>query len=194
MLVAERPWGAGLRAADTLLIRAEDNLLPHIVAEVTGGVLELRTASGIDIEPTLPIEFELGAASLVSVALSGVGSIVVHDLVTPQLAVRRPGLGSIELRDLEADELDVVMQGIGEVRASGSVDRQTVGVEGIGSYVADALQSRVADVTVGGFGTATVRVSELLTATVHDGAVFYIGEPTVESTITGGGSVEPFAE
>jgi hypothetical protein len=149
---------------ESLLLRAEDNLLPYILTEVNGGVLELRTAPNTELEPTLPIdEFVLSAG----------------------------GIGSIDVSDLSATELHVSLEGFGELSISGAVSRQEVVLRGFGSYEAGDLQSEEADVLVEAFVTATVRVSDLLVATVKNGgSVYYFGDPTVESTIIGKGTVE----
>ena len=59
---------------------------------------------------------------------------------------------------------------------------------GIGGYIGpkDSV-----DVLVEGIGSATVRVSERLVARIESsGSVYYIGNPEVEATINGTGSVE----
>ena len=182
-------------AGEALLVRAEDNLLPYLITEVQGSVLVLRTSSGVDVEPTLPIEFFLTVTSLEGVTLQGIGSIHADGLSTASFAVTCSGVGTVELPALSTNDLDVTLSGIGSLRASGDVDRQVVRLSGLGSYDTEDLQSREAHVLVEGFGSATVRVSDLLVAVVKSsGSVYYIGNPTVEATITGTGTVEPIEE
>jgi len=182
-------------AAEELIVTAEDNLLPFIITEVQvhGGILEIRTQSNIDLEPTLPIEYRLTVVSLDSVLLSGVGDITVSDLVTPQLSLRLSGLGNVEVTNLDADELDVVHSGVGSFNISGTVNVQSINITGLGDYDARDLASLDAVISIVGNDnqTATVRVSDMLTVTINgNGKVFYIGNPIVDADITGSGSVE----
>jgi hypothetical protein len=180
-------------AAEELIVSAEDNLLPFILTEVQGGILEIRTQRNIDLEPTLPIEYRLTVVSLESVLLSGVGGIKVSDLMIPQLSLRLSGVGNVEVTNLEADELDAVHSGVGSFDISGTVDLQSVNITGLGDYDARDLASLDAVISIVGNDnqTATVRVSDMLTVTINgNGTVFYIGDPVVDANITGSGSVQ----
>ena len=181
--------------AGRLLVRAEDNLIQHLVTEVSGRQLEIRTEPGFDLEPTLPIEFFATVTSLDSASLAGVGGITIEDLSVSSFSVDGAGVGLVDLSNLQATTLDIDAGGFVEVRASGSVEEQTVRLSGFGSYQADMLQSAFADVLTAGIGSATVRVSDTLIATVtSSGSIFYIGDPTVDATITGTGTVEQIGE
>ena len=180
-------------AAEELIVTAEDNLLPYILTEVQGDILEIRTQSFIDLQPTQPIEYHLTVVSLQNVMLSGVGDITVSDLISPQLALTLSGVGNVEVTNLEADELDIVFSGVGNFDISGTVDVQRLTITGLGDYEARDLTSLDATISIVGNDTqtATVRVSDMLTVTINgDGMVFYIGDPFVDSNITGSGSVQ----
>jgi hypothetical protein len=180
-------------AAEELIVTAEDNLLPHILTEVHNGILEIRTRSNVNLEPTLPIEYRLTVVSLESVLLSGVGDITVSDLMTPQLSLTLSGVGNVEVTNLDADELDVVLSGVGNFSIAGTVDSQRLNVTGLCDYDARDLSSLDAVISIVGNDnqTATVRVSDMLTVTINgNGTVFYIGDPFVDANITGSGSVQ----
>ena len=180
-------------AVEELMVRAEDNFLPYIITEVRGGILEIRTRSNVDLKPTRPIEYHLTVVSLESIMLSGVGDIKVWDLMSPQLALTLSGVGNVEVNNLEADELDVALSGVGDFRVSGTVDVQRLNITGLGEYEARDLSSLDAEIIIAGNDnqTATVRVSDMLTVTINgNGTVFYIGDPFVDSDITGDGSVQ----
>ena len=180
-------------AAEELIVVAEENLLPYIITEVQDGILEIRTQGNVSLEPTLPIEYHLTVVSLESVILSGAGDIKVSDLITPQLALTLSGVGNVEVTNMEADELDVVLSGVGNFDISGTVDVQRLNITGLGDYDASELTSLDATISIVGNDTqtATVRVSDMLTVTINgDGMVFYIGDPFVDSSITGSGSVQ----
>jgi hypothetical protein len=181
-------------SAEELIVTAEDNLLPYILTEVQGGILKIRTRSNVCLEPTQSIEYHLTVVSLESVVLSGVGDITVLDLSATQLSLTLSGAGgNVEVTNLDADELDVVLSGVGDFAISGTVDVQHVNITGIGDYDARDLASLDAVISIVGSEnqTATVRVSDMLTVTIlGNGTVFYIGDPFVDSDITGSGSVQ----
>jgi hypothetical protein len=180
-------------ATEEFIVRAEENLLPYIITEVQGGILEIRTRSNVSLEPTWPIEYHLTVVSLESVILSGAGDVIISNLITPQLALRLSGVGNVEVTNLEGDELDVVLSGVGNLDISGTVDVQRLNITGLGDYDASDLTSLDAVISIVGNDTqtATVRVSDMLTVTINgDGMVFYIGDPFVDSDITGSGSVQ----
>jgi hypothetical protein len=76
------------------------------------------------------------------------------------------------------------------VQVTGAVDRQQVRLTGPGGYEGGNLASRQASVEVSQTGSATVRTSEQLQATIGgSGSVYYWGDPVVASFITGSGRV-----
>jgi hypothetical protein len=160
-------------AAEQLLVTAEDNLLQHIRTSVQGGTLEIRTRSNVDLEPSEPITYDVTVVTLESLQFSGVGGV--------------------EVTNLNTAELEVVLSGVGNVDITGSVNVQNVTVKGFGNYNARDLSSREATISLDGNvqQTATVRVSTTLKVTISgNGTVFYIGDPAVDSDITGSGRLE----
>jgi hypothetical protein len=178
-------------AQEALLVRAEDNLLPYLLSEVQGGTLVMRTENGVDLQPTRPIEFYLTVVDLDEFVFAGVGDVDLLNMTTAQLTLTSAGVGSIECSNLDAVGLDVTLAGVGDVTIAGQVDEQTIMIAGVGDYEAGDLASREATVTISSSSSATVRVSDRLVVTITgNGSVYYIGDPVVESTITGTGRVE----
>jgi hypothetical protein len=139
---------------------------------------------------TRPIEYHLTAVNLDRVALTGAGGIRASNLDTGPLAVVLTGVGDVELMDLNAPGLDVESTEVGDVTVSGSVHEQTIRLGGMGNYDGGDLTSSVADVHIAHGGSATVRVQDRLTVTIRgSGNVYYIGDPVVDSSITGSGAV-----
>ncbi len=152
-------------------VEAEDNLLQHLRTTVRGGILEISVPDGIDLRPTLPIEFDLTVTALDTIVLDGVGDV---DAV-----------------NLDGQQLNVTLSGVGNVRTSGQMVDQVIRLSGITAYDGSALASTNATVTNNGIGNATVRVSDdLVVHITGQGSVFYIGNPTVTRTGSGVGRVE----
>lgn len=179
-------------SGETLMVRAEDNLLPYLRTAVVGGVLEISVEPGVNLLPTEPIEYFVTASRLQSARLTGAGNIDCARMSAERMELESTGVGRIEFTNLDLRELDVTMTGVGAVRTTGGVERQWVRHTGVGNYQAKRLRSAEAEVQLHGSGSATVRVSDRLVANVTgSGCVYYLGDPIVESTVTGSGCVEP---
>jgi hypothetical protein len=160
--------------SESLAVRADENVLPHLVSRVRGRDLELAVEPGIALEP-----------------LGG----VTYTVTVPHLsAVSVDGAGRVRATGLAGDALRVRVAGAGSVVVDGHVDAQDVVITGVGRYDAGALRSRAAVVTVQGAGWALVDASEQLRARIDGaGSVQYRGDPRVEREINGIGVVRPAA-
>jgi hypothetical protein len=164
-----------------LRIEADDNIMPFLSAQVSGGVLRLAHDYDGTLQPSGTVEYYLTVPSIDSIALGGVGDIDAANITADRLEVTLNGVGSIDLPGLDLTELVVTLSGVGDVETGGLVDTQEATISGVGDYDGSDLQSLEADVTITSVGTATVRVSDLLVCSVTGGGVvYYIGDPTVQ--------------
>ncbi|UCF67447.1 MAG: DUF2807 domain-containing protein [Acidobacteriota bacterium] len=181
--------------SESLLVRAEDNLLPYLDSVVTGGTLELRTEGNVDLEPTRPIVFEATATTLETVELSGVGETTAIGAMGDRLRLTVSGVGNITATSVEGNRLDSTLAGVGNMDVSGEVNLQFVDLSGEGNYDARNLASTDTEVSISGEGTVTVWATGTLDVTISGtGNVFYLGSPVVTENITGVGSVEPLTD
>ena len=156
-------------SAESLEISAQENLLPQLTSEVSGGTLTLGTKDGTTITTTEPITYAVGVKHLQGVELSGSGTITAAGLSAPALRVE--------------------ISGSGTVKVDGTVDRQDVEVSGSGDYSAASLSSKEA-VRISGSGAAELAVSSSLDGDVSgSGSVAYSGDAKVTQSVSGSGSV-----
>lgn len=178
-----------------LRIEAEDNLLPYFEVEVDGGMLEIGAKPGVNLRPTVPVNFYLTVKGLDTIRLAGSGDVEVLDLEAGDLAVTVSGSGDVNMPDLDADELKAVIAGSGDLSVSGQVDEQEITISGSGGIEARKLACAAATVRITGSGSVTVWVSDHLDVTISgSGSVRYIGSPTVETTVTGSGSIRQISD
>ena len=157
-------------SAESLEISAQENLLPQLTNEVSGGTLTLGTKDGTTITTTEPITYAVGVKDLQGVELSGSGTITAAGLSAPALRVEISGSGTVEV--------------------DGTVDRQDVEVSGSGDYSAASLSSKEAAVRISGSGAAELTVSSSLDVDVSgSGSVTYSGDAKVTQSVSGSGSV-----
>lgn len=176
---------------ERLAIEAEENLLPYIESNVSGGKLTLETRRGVSIDPNEPIRYTLIVTTLEEITVSGLGDVQAPHLETRRFRVRIPGSGNVKIASLSADELDVQINGLGDVTVeAGQVDEQELDINGSGKYDARELESTRADVSISGAGSATLWVREMLRIRISGaGNVRYLGDPSVDQEISGAGSV-----
>ncbi|MCF8304680.1 MAG: DUF2807 domain-containing protein [Bacteroidales bacterium] len=111
-----------------------------------------------------------------------------YELAKLELAVS--GSGDI---DLNASAGEIVCEGIsgsGDVYLGGSTDAQSIQISGSGNYKAFRLASNTADVVVSGSGDCEVNVSQELAVDISgSGNVYYKGNPSINTSITGTGEL-----
>jgi hypothetical protein len=176
---------------ESLTIRADENLLPYITADVRGRELVIGVKRGYSLLPKSSIEYTLALTDLSALYLDGAGTIEVGALETDKLRVSVSGAGGITLSDVQAKSLDVEINGSGWVNTSGQVDDASVEINGAGSLEAGDLQCQQADVNISGLGKVTLWVTEKLSAEISGaGSVSYYGTPSLKKRVDGVGSIQ----
>ncbi len=156
---------------ESLMVSADDNVLPLLTSSVSGSTLTLGVKPGNSINPKRPIIYTLTVKRLTSVELSGAGVINAVGITT--------------------DALSVTLSGAGNMTVTGSARAQTVIASGVGSYSAKDFQTATTQVTSSGAGNAVVSASQTLSAVISGaGSVTYYGSPQVTQVISGAGSIK----
>jgi Putative auto-transporter adhesin, head GIN domain len=156
---------------ESLTIEADDNILPLLTSEVTGGQLILGTKPNTSFKTNGQIIYNLTVKDLSFLENSGSTNIVAENIKTPKLIV--------------------VLSGSGDMKISGKVEHQELSIPGSARYNAVNLDSERAKVTIKGSGGARINVSKTLDVTISgSGSVEYKGSAQVSQKITGSGKVK----
>ncbi|MDP5338597.1 MAG: DUF2807 domain-containing protein [Nodularia sp. (in: cyanobacteria)] len=156
---------------ESLMITADDNILPLLESRVADNVLYLTMRKDTSINPIKPIEFFVEVKSLESLNIDGVGSV--------------------EVTDIQSKQLSISLDGVGSMTIAGSVDVLELDLSGVGSFQGENFKTKQATVRNSGVGSAVVNVSQQLDATVSGvGSIEYIGSPQVRESRRGVGSVK----
>ena len=177
---------------ESLIIEAEDNLLPGLITKVSDGTLKIsyKVESGNPVTPTKPINITITAKDLKSVNLTSAGKMTIDGFETKALDVSLNGAGALTMNEITATDLTINLSGAGDLKANGTTDSLELSISGVGSFDGSDLHSQTASVSLSGAGGATVWVDEKLDATVSGaGSIHYYGMPTVTKEIAGVGSV-----
>jgi hypothetical protein len=155
---------------ESLSISADDNILPLVIAEVHGTKLELHLKTGVNVSPSRQIVYKVGARNLIGISSSGDTSTFAKGIHTSSLRL--------------------TLAGSGDMSAEGSSDHQEITLAGSARYDGASLRSKFASIDIAGSGKATLAVSDKLDIKiVGDGSIKYIGDPTVNQTVLGSGSI-----
>jgi hypothetical protein len=163
---------ARLGDSESVLVEAEDNLLPLIETKVRGGKLVINTKPNITLINTLPVRITITMKSFEEARLTGSGNITVNGLSAGKTRFDLPGSGNIT--------------------ADGVTDSVNVILGGSGNILAGDLQARSALVKLSGSGNVTVFASDRLDIVFKgSGNIHYRGSPAdIRKSVTGSGSVQ----
>lgn len=154
---------------ESLLLSAEDNLLPLLTTEVRDGRLELSSSESIS--PTRPIVYTIEARELAGVSVTGSGDVVATGI--------------------ECATFGLDVTGSGDVDLDGRCDRLEVAIAGSGDLDGAELEVAEASISITGSGDVVVNATdELMVRISGSGDVRYLGDPATDVDISGAGDVD----
>ena len=184
--------------SESVIIEADDNLLPQLETEVRNGALNFKSNERDwreRVNPSHPVQLTITVVDLSQVSFPSAGKMLIEDLKTESLAISVSGAGDIELTDLDVDSLEFNLSGAGNVYADGSAEKLHLRISGLGNFSGDDLESQEVAVAISGAGSATVWAESELDARISGaGSVTYYGKPDVSKSISGVGSVTSAGE
>ena len=177
--------------SDSLVIEAEDNILPLIETSVQNGQLTIGMKPNTSISTMRGIRYTITAKSLSGVETSGSSDVTVTNTAHAEtFNAATSGSGAIKLSDVQATNLNVRTSGSGNINAAGKVDTAGISTSGSGNFSGANLQCNTATAATSGSGSITLWVTGSLTArTSGSGDVKYYGQPTVNRSESGSGRV-----
>ena len=181
--------------SESLVIEAEENILPQLESKVIDGTLNIGPKDNKIINPTRPIKYTITMREINGISASGSGKINAAEIATSVLDVDLSGSGEVNISSLIADTISLNQIGSGDIGIGGQVTDQIIILSGSGEYDAAELDSRIADAQVSGSGNAILKVEDVLDVEISgSGRVSYYGDPFVTSDISGSGELEQLEE
>ncbi len=152
---------------DSVVVEADDNILPLLKTDLVGSQLIIARPSAAKLSTGNPIRFIITMKQLEQASLSGTGDININGL--------------------DADQVKFDLPGTGQITAKGKVGLLNVSLPGTGKIVCDALEADTVVADHDGAGEITVRARRSLDARISGhGSINYYGDPTdVSKTVTG---------
>ncbi len=179
--------------AYSVSVEDDENILPVIVTEVEGGVLNVHYKNNTSINHD-HAKVYIKAPSLDKIMSSGSADIAITDVVknNRRIEISVSGSGNIK-GGVDAPEINATIGGSGNVSLTGRTKDFEGKVSGSGDLDCGDLQSENTTVSVSGSGNAHVFASVSLHARASgSGDVYYRGKPgSPEIHTSGSGSVQP---
>jgi hypothetical protein len=152
----------------TLEIEGDDNLLALVSTEVSGGVLRIGNVSSYSNRT--PIKMKISVPNIEGITANGAGTI--------------------EVSRLKNDKFDIHSNGAPTILVSGETKELKIDANGAGTVDTHKLKALQAEVGSRGVAKVEVFASDVLNVTVSGPSqVIYDGDPAVNQTVNGPGSV-----
>src|SRR5579883_2845357 len=178
-------------AMPALSVTADDNILPALETNASGGKLHIGTRSLTSIHPKTKIHYTLTVPQLNSITVSGAGTVKTQRLEADDLKLKLSGAGKVQLDNLNCKSLAITLSGSGIANLSGPAEHFKLRLSGAGKIDAVKLQTNSADVRISGAGQAAIWSTDELKARISGaGNVKYRGQPQhIEQKVSGSGHI-----
>ncbi len=187
------PWELDIVVSDapeSLEVKGEDNILPHIKTEAQDGELRVSSKDSVQLQTTQPVVITAHLNKLDAVVLTGSGTVKATSASGATIHSTLTGSGNIDLQGVHTPSFESQINGSGTLTASGRAEKASLSITGSGDLEAKALETPAASVQITGSGNVHVNARQSLDASITgSGSVIYAGSPKVTRQITGAGSV-----
>lgn len=170
----------------SLIIKAEDNLIPYILTEENGGRLTIKIKKGVGFSNNQPIHYQLTVKDIREIDASGSAAIKSNNLETDSLEINLSGYGTGNLNNVKVEKLNLSISGSGNMEASGDVNQLHISISGAGGFTGPELRADEVTVNISGIGRAVVWAVNRLEPEISGvGSVSYYGDPVVVEKSSG---------
>lgn len=175
-------------------VEAEENILEEVQTQVSGSTLTIKKRNSVWLK-TESIRVIIHAPSITDIEVEGSGYFLAQQpMNTSNIALQISGSGEIVLPALISSQVEADISGSGSIEIkSGECQSVETCISGSGEINFIGLRSQSANCTTTGSGKTKVYVEDnLIVRITGSGDVWYRGNPHIESTITGSGSMKPY--
>ena len=153
----------------SLTVEGDDNVLPLVTTSVVNGRLRISNERNYSVSKAIKIKIS-----------------------TPNLeALSANGASTIDVNGVNSNKFEIESNGAGTIRVSGTTESLRINANGAGTVDAQKLRALKAEVESNGVSEVEVFAKDELNVTVSGpSTVTYDGNPSVNQTINGPGSVK----
>jgi len=185
-------FDVSLKQGDTqeVIIETDDNLMPLVKTEVTGGVLKIYTQGPIHHITTM--KAYITVKELRKIEVSGAVDLETTGRITvPELKIDASGSSDSKM-EISVSRLYLDCSGASKFSFSGNAGDVKLDLSGASDIFAYDLLVENYEMEISGAGKAKINVSKRLRAEISGaGTVLYRGTPTeIDQNISGAGSIK----
>ncbi len=195
----------------SITIRAESNIIDHIVTRTENGRLEIRTdprnacfdyrqkpvvtitspeMNNMELTGSGDFSADTLSGNSTTVKLTGSGNLLANVITGMELNVTLTGSGDADISGATCQRADFSLTGSGDLTIRGIGGAGVMRVTGSGDIKSDEFQLLTATETITGSGNIYTFVQNSLKAVISgSGNIYLRGNPTVDQTTTGSGRV-----
>ncbi len=173
-------------------VEADDNILPYIVTEVNGGLLDVYYKENNSFN-NAHTKVYVTAPGLKKLFIKGSGNITSRNTIKNSESIATGILGSGDINaNVDAPDIKAEIEGSGNLSLQGHCKNFDGSISGSGDLKCKNLLSEKATVNISGSGNAHVFSSVQLKAnTAGSGDIYYSGNPpSTQINKAGSGSIE----
>ncbi len=169
-------------SSNSIIVEADENLLPYIETEVENGNLKIRQKKGFNLKSKNKLIVHASLTKLTNIGLSGSGNILGTGdfLNNGKTSIKLSGSGNIGLGVADISELDVAISGSGNINIKGGQSNIiSVAISGSGNLNCSNFATNNVLARVSGSGNIRVNAAKSIDARVSgSGNIYYKGAVT----------------
>jgi hypothetical protein len=172
----------------SVVVRTDENLLDKIEVKTKGDMLVVK--SGNAMRPSRENHLYITVPELTVLKLNGANTLKSSGIIRAEsLSIELNGASNMTM-EAEIDQLNVQINGAGEAYFMGIANELILQVNGAGEFNGLEMKSIKADVQINGAGECDLSVENLLIASINGvGELNYLGDPELQSSVKGAGSI-----
>jgi hypothetical protein len=174
-------------SAAEIAVTADDNLLPHVITEVTSDRLKIYVDQGY--QSKLGVHVQMSAPELRGLRGSGAVKTTVTNASGERFRLGLSGASGCKWKG-EVDALAMKLDGGSDAEVSGTAGRLELNCGGAAKVDAKELKVKSAKIALSGASSAHVNVSDELNVVASGASTLsYAGEPKVQKKVSGASRV-----
>ncbi|MFH1700018.1 MAG: head GIN domain-containing protein [Candidatus Zixiibacteriota bacterium] len=176
-------------AQHSVSISVDDNIHQYITTTVVNGVLIIGSAPNTTFS-NMDLNVNLVMTGVEELVLTGAGNITnTGTIQEDELIIDLPGAGNIIL-NAYVTTLSSLLAGAGNIILSGSATNHACNHPGAGNVIAFDFITDTTVINLSGVGNIELYADDYLNGVLSGvGTIYYKGQPSINLTVTGSGSL-----
>jgi Putative auto-transporter adhesin, head GIN domain len=186
---------------ESLIIEADEEVLPKIISEVSEGRLTLGFRTewwdwitqwfSLASLKDKTINYRMEIKEIEQFSSEGSTSLTAERLQSKAFELSSSGSADVSIKEIDCDQLTTRVSGASKMNLAGSARKHVIQVSGSTNINAEELETQETNLKISGSGMVKLNVVQALNANISGaGEVRYRGQPKVSQQISGSGRIQ----